>query len=132
MHMNKDIDPRHRRKEQQPGQPGQPGTRQQPGEGGKLSSMARDSTLSVVRHLETTLEEQGLALIEARQASIGATMKAREQLRRVEEDLCHRNRRISMLQSALRQRASDQEMKLTQLHNTVRELRSTSDLHVSF
>ena len=122
MHMNKDIDPRHRRKEQHSGQPG---------EGGKLSSMARDSTLSVVRHLETTLEEQGLSLIEARQASIGAGMKAREQLRSVEEDLCHRNRRISMLQSALRQRASDQEMKLTQLHNTVRELRSTSDLHVS-
>ena len=40
--------------------------------------MARDSTLSVVRHLETTLEQQGLSLIEARQASIRATMKARE------------------------------------------------------
>ena len=62
-----------------------------------MSSMARDSTLSVVRHLETTLEEQGLSLIEARQASIGAGMKAREQLRSVEEDLCHRNRRISMV-----------------------------------
>jgi hypothetical protein len=56
-------------------------------------------------------------------------MDSRSKLRMVEEDLSHRNGRISMLQSALRQRSTDHENKIQHLKKTIRSLRKTSDVH---
>ena len=97
--------------------------------GMSLSVLAKDSTLSTVRHLETIIEAQGLTVIELRQKTIRQGMQHRSQLRLVEEDMSHRNGRISMLQSALRQRSMDQDTKIHALERTVRVLRQTSDLH---